>query len=104
MQFRLNSSRYPIQFHAQLLFTFGLVQTDQLRKMSSRGIHFDLKEGHLEGHIALNEAWPAAGFAPSGPTIYIFSQLPLCYNVYQCIISFSCIYILPYGTCQIKER
>ena len=32
-------------------------QTDQLRKMSSRGIHFDLKEGHLEGHIALNKAY-----------------------------------------------
>ena len=24
--------------------------------MSWRGIHFDLKEGHLEGHLVLNEA------------------------------------------------
>ena len=41
-------------------------QSDQLGKMSWRGIHFDLKEGHLEGHLALNVASPAAGYAPSG--------------------------------------
>ena len=33
-----------------------LTQSDQLGKMSWRGIHFDLKEGHLEGHLALNVA------------------------------------------------
>ena len=31
------------------------MHTDQLRKISPRGIHFDLKEGHLEGHIALSK-------------------------------------------------
>ena len=31
------------------------LHTDQLRKISPRGIHFDLKEGHLEGHIALSK-------------------------------------------------
>ena len=47
-------------------------QSDQLGKMSWRGIHFDLKEGHLEGHLALNVASPAAGYAPSGRSIGSF--------------------------------
>ena len=43
--------------------------------MSWRGIHFDLKEGHLEGHLALNVASPAAGSAPSGRSIGSFIVL-----------------------------
>ena len=39
-----------------MLYNCKFSQTDQLRKMYSRGIHFDLKEEHLEGHIALNKA------------------------------------------------
>ena len=38
MQFRLNSSRYPIQFHAQLLFTFGLVRYDLFQGSHNRNI------------------------------------------------------------------
>ena len=34
-----------------------LGHTDQQRKISWRGKHFDLKEGHLEGRLALNEAF-----------------------------------------------
>ena len=51
------------------------MQSDQLGKMSWRGIHFDLKEGHLEGHLALNVASPAASSAPSGRTIRSFIVL-----------------------------
>ena len=43
--------------------------------MSWRGIHFDLKEGHLEGHLALNVASRAAGSAPSGRSIGTFVVL-----------------------------
>ena len=50
-------------------------QSDQLGKISWRGIHFDLKEGHLEGHLALNVASPAAGSAPSGRSIGSFIVL-----------------------------
>lgn len=42
--------------------------------MSWRGIHFELKEGHLEGHLALNKASSAMGCAPSGT---IKSQLEI---------------------------
>ena len=61
----------------------SFIHTDQLRKISPRGIHFDLKEGHLEGRLALNEASPSAGFAPSGRSIYIFSPLLSCIPVHN---------------------
>ena len=64
-------------------------QSDQLGKMSWRGIHFDLKEGHLEGHLALNVASPAVGSAPSGRSIGSFIILNTMFiHVYQCVITF----------------
>ena len=46
-------------FSGGLIFGWSWVEvvnhTDQLRKISPRGIHFYLKEGHLEGHIALSK-------------------------------------------------
>ena len=57
--------------------------------MSWRGIHFDLKEGHLEGRLALNVALPAAGSAPSGRSIGSFIILNTMFiHVYQCVITF----------------
>ena len=57
--------------------------------MSWRGIHFDLKEGHLEGHLALNVASPAARSAPSGRSIGSFIVVNTTFiDVYQCVITF----------------
>ena len=60
-------------------------QSDQLGKMSWRGIHFDLKEGHLEGHLALNVASPASRSATSCRTIAHRKLYSCKYHVYPCI-------------------
>ena len=48
-----NAMNIPIDL--QFADVVDVYHTDQLRKISPRGIHFDLKEGHLEGHIALSK-------------------------------------------------